>query len=92
MPTTKTTTTRTTTLKSSTIGKKPNEITNTTITKTKNVSAKVPPKENGVDVVQEITTVTVESEVPQLVKDNSPIETPMVIDNSQLIESAVIAD
>lgn len=78
-----TTKTTTTTIKSTTVGKKP-EISKTTITKTNGVTAKIPPKENGVvSVIQEITAVTVMDE-PILVKDNSPLDTPVVIDNSQL--------
>lgn len=82
------TTTRTTTLKSnSTVGKKPSEVSHTTITKTKGVTARVPPKQNGVhqvNVVQEITTAVVmeQQQPPQLLKDNSPVEAHM--DNSLL--------
>lgn len=92
MPSARNSTTRTTTttIKSSTVGKKPSEVSHTTITKTKGVTAKVPPKQNGVvNVIQEITTTVVQQE-PQLIKDNSPVE-QLHIDNS-LLDTALLAE
>lgn len=89
VPLSKTSRTTTTTLKSTTVGKKPSEISQTTITKAKGVTAKIPPKQNGVvNVIQEITT-TVVTEEPQLIKDNSPIDTQ--VDNA-LINTAIVAE